>query len=407
LEKYQIAVKKVEPYAGGRRFILERCPFDSGHQGTSAAVFEDADGKPGFNCFHPECKDKSWTDLRRLFEPDFGKKKADGNRHDTGKNGEQSSKIVITELPDVRVVAQEEPTFLVPGLLVSGDLTVISGQASAGKTTFCMYLGLMIATGRAAFGGQCEKHPILYMTRENSVTFMADITRRFHIDNGAGTNFYIWGDWCEESAPVPTAANIVTWVSTCKPAPFVIVDSLIAFFDGKDENSSVEMRAFLNQGRTLLRAGACGVLFIAHPGKVDKMLRGSSDLIPAIDAGFFVSNSGDGKLEKLYLKAFKTRFLAQKSEVVLNYQADGFTVDERPTAVYEGVTERLKKLLAQLPGTTKTQFENAAQEKGLTRRDARHFLDKGFLNKWILREKGPRNSWFYRLAENESSARQV
>jgi hypothetical protein len=390
LTKWALQIKSEEPYQDGAyKFVLAVCPFDATHNRGEAVVIRYPDGGTHFKCHHQGCKGKNWAALCQLLGLEAARKK----KTDAG----QPSKIVIADLPDVRQIAAAEPTFLIPGLVVSGDVNVMSGEASAGKTTLCMDLGRKIATGAEAFGGQCEQHPVLYMTRENGVNFIADITRRLNIDNGPNSNFHIWGDWCEEPASVPGAAHVLAWVSTCKPAPFIIIDSLIAFFDGKDENSAVDMRAFLNQGRLLLRAGACGVLYIAHPGKVDKMLRGSSDLKPAIDAGYFVSNSGDGKLEKLYLKAFKTRFLAQKSELVLDYQAGGFAVDERPAAVYETVTERLTKLLAERAGSTKTAFEDGAQAKGLTRRDARRFLDKGVLNKWILCEKGPRNAKYYSL----------
>jgi len=36
-------------------------------------------------------------------------------------------------------------------------------------------------------------------------------------------------------------------VSNSKPSPFIVVDSLIAFLDGTNENDAKEMRAFLGQ----------------------------------------------------------------------------------------------------------------------------------------------------------------
>jgi hypothetical protein len=72
LERYQIAVKSVEPYKGGRRFILKCCPFNPEHVGTSAAIFEGSDPKDnfGFKCQHQECKGKTGRDVRRMFEPE-------------------------------------------------------------------------------------------------------------------------------------------------------------------------------------------------------------------------------------------------------------------------------------------------------------------------------------------------
>ena len=397
LEKYQIAVTKIEPYQGGRRFILKCCPFNPNHAGTSAAVFEDAEGKPGFNCFHPECKDKSWTDLRRLFEPDFGKKKADGNRHDAG----QPLKTVISDLPDVRKIASEEVEFLVPGVLIKGTLTLLSGEASGGKTTLALWFSDLIARGAEVFGERCQQHPVLYLTKENPVDYMADIARRLNIENGPDSNLYIWGDWTEEAPPAPAASHILQWVSECRESPFVVVDSLIAFFDGQNENDAKEMRAFVNQGRQLMRAGACGVLFLHHPGKAEsaREYRGSSDLKPAIDAGYIMHNSGDGILERLHLKLFKPRFLAQKRELLLVYRDGWFVSDDRPTAVQESNAKILTRLLAANPGIGTEDFKRAAQTKGVTQTRARQFLDDGVHCGTIQRETGRHNRHSHTLVE--------
>jgi hypothetical protein len=316
-------------------------------------------------------------------------------------NTGQPSKIVINEIPSVHSKASEKVEFLVPGLLVKGTITVLSGEASGGKTTLALWLSDLIARGAEIFGECCQQHPVLYLTRENPVDYMADILRRLKVQDGPETNLIIWGDWLEESPPVPAASHILEWVSRCPDSPFVIIDSLIAFFDGANENDAKEMRAFINQGRLLMRAGACGVLFLHHPGKAEsaREYRGSSDLKPAIDAGYFMRNSGDGVLERLHLKLFKPRFLAQKREVLLVYGDGGFVSDERPAAVQQSVTEQLKNQLRDLPGCTKTEFENAAQAKGLVRLRARQFLDTGVADKSVRRDKGSRNGFHYTLTE--------
>jgi hypothetical protein len=62
-----------QPYQGGRRWILEICPFNGEHA-LSSAVFElpadDGLGyKFGFKCQHNSCADKRWRDVRDLYEP--------------------------------------------------------------------------------------------------------------------------------------------------------------------------------------------------------------------------------------------------------------------------------------------------------------------------------------------------
>jgi hypothetical protein len=56
-------------HEGGRKWVLEECPFNSDHKAPDAAVFERADGTLGFKCFHDSCHGKTWKDVRARFEP--------------------------------------------------------------------------------------------------------------------------------------------------------------------------------------------------------------------------------------------------------------------------------------------------------------------------------------------------
>lgn len=57
-----------EPHEGGRKWVLENCPFNEEHQAPDAAVFQRADGSLAFHCFHNSCANKTWRDVRELFE---------------------------------------------------------------------------------------------------------------------------------------------------------------------------------------------------------------------------------------------------------------------------------------------------------------------------------------------------
>jgi KaiC/GvpD/RAD55 family RecA-like ATPase len=395
LERHPIVIRKIEPYKGGRRFILACCPFKSDHTGTSAAIFEEAGGRLGFKCLHEECKDRGWTDLRRLFEPDFGRKKADAS---------PPLKTVIGEIPSVRNYASAEVKFVVPGLIPKGTVSLISGPAESGKTTFTLWLADAIAQGRRFMGDDCSRHPVLYLTRENPAEYIVDLLNRLRIEDGPGTNLQIWGGWQEETPPPPASAHLLAWVTDSAVAPLIIVDSLISFYDG-DENSAGEIRQFFHQCRRLIQAGAAAVILLHHPGKSEtaNIYRGSSDILPAVDALYKLTNSGDGRLEKLYLKAHKARFSAQRRELVFEYRDGGFEVDERPQAVRETIGEQLKNLLATLAGSTKTEFVRAAQAKQIPRRRTGQFLDEGLKGGWIRRERGLGNTSFYYPATPEAN----
>jgi hypothetical protein len=315
-------------------------------------------------------------------------------------------RVVISELPDVRKLAAQEVEFLVPGLLVKGTITLFSGPPASGKTTLALWMANAVARGSEILGGTCGKHPVLYMTREMPLGFAADIARRFKIDNGPDSNLLMWGPWNTQSPPAPAATSILEWVSRCESPPVLVLDPFVAFLpEGCSENDAVEVRQFFEQGRTLLRKGAVGVVILHHTGKSDtsQNYRGSSDIEAAVDAAYKVTNSGDCILDRLVLKLFKPRFIEQRKELVLRYsESNGlasFTSDEGPAAVRQSATQQLTSLLADNPGLTVKEFENAAMAKGLTQASARRFLDIGVEAGKIMRVRGTHNRMFHYLAD--------
>ena len=63
LTKHGIRFRAAQSYQGGRKLILEECPWDPTHRAPDAAVFEAADGRLGFRCLHNSCRNLSWRDF--------------------------------------------------------------------------------------------------------------------------------------------------------------------------------------------------------------------------------------------------------------------------------------------------------------------------------------------------------
>ena len=57
-------------YGTGTKYCLEHCPFDSSHTKKDAAIFKRSNGAIAFKCLHNSCSDKTWKDVRLMFEPD-------------------------------------------------------------------------------------------------------------------------------------------------------------------------------------------------------------------------------------------------------------------------------------------------------------------------------------------------
>lgn len=84
IEKYNIKIAKKQQVAGGTKYLLETCPWNSSHRSPDSMLFQRDNGAVCFFCYHNSCSDKHWADFRKLYEPDYGARKYDSlsyNRH--------------------------------------------------------------------------------------------------------------------------------------------------------------------------------------------------------------------------------------------------------------------------------------------------------------------------------------
>jgi len=78
-----------------------------------------------------------------------------------------------------------------------------------------------------------------------------DRLRRLGLNDGPRLRWY--GGWHGE-VPGLDSPIVWTWVEGCAIKPLIVVDSLIAFIGG-DENDALVMRAFTHQARRLSSGG--------------------------------------------------------------------------------------------------------------------------------------------------------
>jgi hypothetical protein len=296
---------------------------------------------------------------------------------------------------DVRSVLEysggAEIHYVVDKFIAEGTLTVLSGESGCGKTTVVAAIAEAVARGVAFCGMATSRRPVVYLDRENPLPVVAERNCRLGVVDGHG--FTIWGGWCEAEPPGPMWPDLLAWAEACNPKPLMIFDSLISFFDGRSENDSAEMRRYMQGFRKLADIG-CTVLVVHHSGKGEstKDFRGSSDIKASIDTGWYLSNLGEGRLDRLRLRAWKCRF-AVAPDLVLTY-TDGQFIGE-DSSPSRSITESLIDMLKANPGIRGTEFEVRARDKGLGRDRARKFLHEGVKTGSVDRRRGRHNSTFF------------
>lgn len=76
IEKHNIKITKIENVSGGKKYILDHCPWNESHRGKDAVLFQRDSGEIAFHCFHASCAEHDWKAFRTFYDPDAYSRKS-------------------------------------------------------------------------------------------------------------------------------------------------------------------------------------------------------------------------------------------------------------------------------------------------------------------------------------------
>jgi hypothetical protein len=118
ISRHQIAVVSEGPWNGGRKWILNPCPWNPEHTNRSTFLVQLANGAIAAGCHHASCAGKDWAALRELFDSDRKPAAGGADLHQDGQPGQLPVPEKLTQVKRLLRLGAEAELFHTP----AGDL---------------------------------------------------------------------------------------------------------------------------------------------------------------------------------------------------------------------------------------------------------------------------------------------
>ena len=330
MDRYGIRYRSTA-YGSGTKYILDHCPFDENHTKKDACIFKMSNGAIGFHCFHNSCADRSWSDVRLLFEPDaYDRQPSWDNHYPNYKNPNyQAQKIIpVAEIKteegqpvfytteQIRNLQTPPEEFIKTGIttldtkirgLKKGFVTCLSGLRACGKSSIISQLAIE-ATGQgyrtALFSGELTaknllKWLLLQAAGKNYVVptqyegyFVVRTPYDEYISRWMDGSVFVYNNYY---------GNDFTWImkkiQECvndHKVDLIILDNLMALnITMLEKDKYQQQSAFVQYLEDFAKKNNVHILFVAHPRKSQGFLRlddvsGSNDIVNRVDNAFIL-----------------------------------------------------------------------------------------------------------------------
>ena len=396
-------------YSDGTKYILEQCPFDSNHKGKDACIFQSRSGAIGFHCFHNSCSNKTWRDVRILYEPDaYEKKQQEYERRIYSRQPVQQQVKVIQPIDgkpvfytaeDILNLPVPDERFIKTGIkdidrklrgLKKDFVTVMSGLRAAGKSSVISEIvldGVEDGNNIGVFSGElAPKNFMRWMnlqaagkgyTEPTQFEDYYNVQKKYQeqIAEWLGTHFWLYNN--EYGFDFLAVADQFKRKIEEDKLDLLILDNLMTFdisgmSDKKFEAQTKFIQTLQNE---IAKPYNVHILFVAHPRKAMGFLRlddisGTADLGNAVDNAFIVHrvNADFRRLTKQMFGWKDDNPIYDATNVIeIAKDRDNGTMDYFIPLYYEPETKRLKNSRSENKiygwNTTNDGFLEVSQEE--------------------------------------------
>jgi RecA-family ATPase len=255
----------------------------------------------------------------------------------------------------------DAPAFLIQGLVLEGDVTLLYGDGGTGKTTLAEQFAVAIAAGKPALGFETKQAPVLLVLAEDDKGVTKQRLETICAQFGVQLEdlpLHVWarpGEDCalasmKDGKSVEEEPFYEQLKSEIRKtgARFVVLDAL-ADFGNIDEIKRQPVNTFLKR----VLGGLCreldvSVLVLAHPSKSGMSdgtyYAGSTAYNNAVRQRLVLAQEGkDGILSKRCLKVAKANYAPQQDIDI--YLTDGYFVTAQEALIEERKLDQLRIVL--------------------------------------------------------------
>ena len=381
---------RISDFTDGIKYILDCCPFDSNHKGKDACIFRSRNGAIGFHCFHNSCSDKTWQDVRLMFEPDAYERKQREQREimygSFNRNKrleprvivEESGKPVFYTANDILNLPKPEETFVRTGTLEidrrlrglkKGYVSVVSGLRGSAKSTWLSGIALTaVETGNnvGVFSGELsEKNFMRWMNLQAAGKSRVEPSQyqgyynvpfkyQKQIAEWLGEHFWLYNN--DYGNDFEAILEKFEKLIDDKKLDLLMLDNLMAFNIASLADTKWDAQTqFVWRLHELAQRYTVHIMFVAHPRKSMSFLRlddisGTADIANAVENAFIVHrNNKDFKRLTKQMFGWKDDAIEYEGSNVIEIakDRDGGTQDVFVPLHYEVETKRLKNYLSE------------------------------------------------------------
>lgn len=188
--------------------------------------------------------------------------------------------------------------WLIDGLFCRGDVSVLAGEPSVGKSLLCASISLAVASGNEWAEFEVQPGKVLYVDEENPIDVVYDRLRRMGMDDEVSKNIRYLHN---QGVKLDKNADLLLEEAIAWKPHLIVLDSLQQLH-GQDENNAGEMGLLFKLGiQPLAREINASVILLHHTTKSEiggffQKVRGSGAITASVDAGYSLQKSSGNNL---------------------------------------------------------------------------------------------------------------